>query len=102
MVTLAPEDKPRGVDDIDRLVCAELPDANGTAAERSLRAIVEQCMMHGPCGDTNPACKCMQDGRCSKHYPRQFHDSTTLTDALYHVYRRRDNGRTVTKSFTLK
>jgi hypothetical protein len=41
----------------------------------------------------------MKDGLCSKHYPRQFQDSTTITDVIYPTYRRRDQGRTIPKQY---
>lgn len=51
--------------------------------------------MHGPCGRLNPKCVCMNNGKCIKHYPRSFNESTMITTEGYPVYRRRDNGRTV-------
>jgi hypothetical protein len=41
----------------------------------------------------------MKNGSCSKHYPRGFQDFTTCEGGIYPVYRRRDSGRTVTRSF---
>ena len=104
MVVLAPENKPRTTDDIDRIISAELPDPKATAAEHRLHRlhrlhIVADCMMHGPCGAVCPTRTCMKDGLCSKHYPRQFQDSTTITDAIYPTYRRRDQGRSIPKQY---
>ena len=63
----------------------------------TLHAIVISQMMHGPCGDMNPNCPCMNaDGTCSKHYHRAFADTTTVHEEGYPVYRRHDHGRTVT------
>jgi hypothetical protein len=100
MVILDPDSKPRTPDDIDRLVSAELPDPNGSAADQALYHIVADLMMHGPCGTLNPECSCMQDGKCNKHYPRTFQDNTSISDAIYPLYRRCDNGRTVPKTYT--
>jgi hypothetical protein len=99
MLVLAEESKPRTAQDFDDLVCAEIPDPAGCAADQRMHNIVESFMMHGPCGTLNPACVCMKDGSCSKHYPRGFQDFTTCEGGIYPVYRRRDNGCTVTKSF---
>ena len=52
-------------------------------------------MAHGPCGVLNTKSVCMVDGKCSKDYPKEFHDRTILCHDGYPLYRRRDNGRTV-------
>lgn len=46
----------------------------------------------------NPSCPCMQDGKCSKHYSKQFNSTTIVTEEGFPIYRRRDNGRTATKN----
>ena len=51
----------------DRLVCAELPD---TARHRLLYDLVSEHMMHGPCGELNPKCPCMEQGLCRCGYPK--------------------------------
>jgi hypothetical protein len=90
LLILAPEDKPTGPEDFDRMVCAELPDKE---THPELYGIVTSCMLHGPCGAANPACPCMRDGKCTKGYPREFSEHTLDTGKSYPVYRRRDNGR---------
>jgi hypothetical protein len=37
----------------------------------------------------------MKDGRCSKHYPREFNESTTMDNQSYPTYHRSNNGRHV-------
>ena len=90
LAILEPEDKPRSVDDIDSIVCAEIPDPN---EQPLLHDTVTRCMLHGPCGRDNPS-PCMKDGKYSKHYPRAFSATTTMDDNSYPVYRRPNNGRT--------
>jgi hypothetical protein len=96
---LAPEDKPRTVDDFDSLVCAELPDPEDT----ELYETVTSCMLHGPCGMHNPKAPCtVKDEatglfKCTKGYPREFSEQTTVAADGYPVYRRRDNGATFQK-----
>jgi hypothetical protein len=90
LLILAPEDKPTGPEDFDRMVCAELPNKQ---THPELHDIVASCMLHGPCGAANPTCACMRDGKCTKGYPREFGEHTLDTGKSYPVYRRRDDGR---------
>ena len=53
-------------------------------------------MIHGPCGDFNPMSPCMDQGSCTKKFPRAFSEKTTDSEYSYPTYRRRNNGRTVT------
>lgn len=80
---------------IDVLICAEIPDI---AADKFGFGLVDEFMIHGPCGEYNPSCPCMKDGRCSKGYPKKFCDATTIDDDGYPIYRRRDDGRFVVKN----
>ena len=94
IIHLANDDKLQDGVDVDQLISAEIPDST---LNPTLHAIVIKQMMHGPCGDMNPNCPCMNaDGTCSKHYPRSFADTTTVHEEGYPIYRRRDDGRTVT------
>jgi hypothetical protein len=105
LIILAETDKMRTVDDIDAFVSAELPDPT---AEPELFETVSKNMMHGPCGARNPGAPCMVDGPsgpngrpirvCSKHYQRDICGTTTMQKDGYPVYRRRDDGRFVTKT----
>jgi len=50
-------------------------------------------MVHGPCGGRNPASPCMQDGKCTKHYPKDFAPTTEVGHHAYPIYARPDDGR---------
>ncbi|GFX06764.1 uncharacterized protein TNCV_3113521 [Trichonephila clavipes] len=55
-------------------------------------------MIHGPCGARNPASPCMQNGKCTKKYPRELIRETVHSDKGYPLYRRRapaDGGKQV-------
>lgn len=39
----------------------------------------------------------MQKGKCTKHFPKKFVDSTTIDSEGYLVYKRRDNGAFIQK-----
>lgn len=94
LVILHPDDKPRTPEDVDHLVCAELPDPE---IEPELFHTVSALLLHGPCGVHNPSRACTKDGKCTKHYPRPFRDTTSLVEDSYPAYRRRNDGRTVEK-----
>ena len=84
LLVFAEENKPSTVDDIDRLVSAQIPDPERNP---KLYSTVTKFMMHGPCGDLNPKCPCMEDKadgnpgqkHCSKKYPRDFLDVTDMS-----------------------
>ena len=46
-------------------------------------------MVHGPCGSFNHSSPCMQDGKCTKKYPKAFNSETQLDTNGYPLYRRR-------------
>ncbi|KAM0832332.1 hypothetical protein ACQ4PT_064970 [Festuca glaucescens] len=80
---------------IDSFISAEIPDP----VEDPLGyALVDEFMMHGPCGEHNPKCPCMKDGVCSKKFPKSFQDETSVDEAGFLVYRHRNNGRFVMKN----
>ena len=87
------EHKPKTPEDIDRIVCAEIPDA----ADAELYANVTAHMIHGPCGAANPRSPCMKEGTCSEKYPKDFVEETQTTSDGYPLNRRRNDGRTITR-----
>jgi hypothetical protein len=77
----------------DSLISAEIPDEE---VDPELFQTVTKTMVHGPCGVLNPNSVCMDEGKCTKEYPKDFHRKTLLADNGYPHYRRRDNGNTIT------
>ena len=75
-------------------MCAEIRDKD-TFLE--LYAIVTKFMMHGPCGVSNPNSPCMEDGKCTKKFPKDFTEQTMECDG-YPQYRQRDDGKCVMKN----
>ncbi|XP_012836449.1 PREDICTED: uncharacterized protein LOC105957075, partial [Erythranthe guttata] len=90
--------KPKCSADIDRMICAEIPDKK---TDRKMYNLVEKYMIHGPCGHANLNSPCMKDGVCTKRFPKKFVQRTEADPDGYPVYRRRDDGRTVRKKNTI-
>ncbi|WOH08718.1 hypothetical protein DCAR_0728165 [Daucus carota subsp. sativus] len=92
IVWLEESDKCHSTDDIDQLICAEIPDKESDEIGYDA---VSRHMIHGPCGAYNIECPCMKDGKCTKYYPKEFTNETTIDSNGYAVYRRRDHKHTV-------
>lgn len=71
-------------EDIDKYVCAEIPDEEDTL----LFETVKKNMVHGPCDS-----RCLKDNICSKNYPKDFNNSTKVGNNSYPVYKRSNNGK---------
>ncbi|XP_028753423.1 uncharacterized protein LOC114713014, partial [Neltuma alba] len=88
------DDKPRTPEDVDKLICAEIPDKE---LDPELYELVGNYMIHGPCGHSNKNSPCMKDGKCSKYFPKKYVDNTAVDEEGYPTYRRRKDGRTIEK-----
>jgi len=71
------------------MISAQLPDPQ---LQPLLYAKVTKYMLHGPCGADNPQAKCMVNGKCSKHFPKEYRERTDWTEDSYPLYARPDNG----------
>ncbi|XP_028060509.1 uncharacterized protein LOC114264102 [Camellia sinensis] len=83
-------DKIRTCAQLDKLVCAEFPDPED---EPMPFETIKCCIVHGPCGARNPQAPCMENGKCTKRYPRAFAETITMNQDGYPIYRRRNNGQ---------
>ena len=54
-------------------------------------------MMHGHCGIANPNSPCMEDGKCTKKFPKDFMEEI-MECGGYLQYRGRDGGKYVMKN----
>lgn len=95
LLFLHQEDKFPAANDIDKVISAEIPDEE---TQPHLYQLVKDSMIHGPCGSFNKQSPCMKDGKCSKHFPKKFNQTTTIDEDGYPIYRRRDDGKTVEKN----
>jgi hypothetical protein len=75
---------------IDSCIWARWPDPD---TQPLLFETVKRCMVHGPCGVLNPNAPCMVDGKCSKGYPKDFQESTSMDRNGYPLYTRPNDGR---------
>ena len=75
---------------VNNYISAEIPDPN---VYSKLHDIVMKQMIHGPCGE-----RCKINGKCSKRFPKGFHDETTIDDNNYPTYRRRNTGLSYERS----
>ena len=100
LIILADEDRTLTNELVDSIVVAELPpdpeDSEDEVAKeqrRRLQTIVLTNMIHGPCGAANPKSPCMDNGRCTKSFPKEFRPVTVIDPANnYPTYRRRAPG----------
>ena len=53
------------------MISAQLPDPQ---LQPLLYAKVTKYMLHGPCGVNNPQAKCIVNGKCSKHFPKEYRE----------------------------
>ena len=93
LLILHPDDKPRTVEDYDSIVSAQIPDPDLFPTTHDC---ISSRMMHGPCGPNHPRAPCMENGVCSKGYPKAFVEQTHSEQSGYPVYKRPNNGVTVT------
>ncbi|XP_020082250.1 uncharacterized protein LOC109705878 [Ananas comosus] len=81
--------------EINSIISAEIPNKN---IDRIRYETVSKFMIHGPCGLANSKAPCMAKGWCSKHFPKEFRTETLMDENGFAIYRRRDDGRYVTKN----
>ncbi|XP_049381178.1 uncharacterized protein LOC125845678 [Solanum stenotomum] len=80
---------------IDRVISAEIPDYREDTDGYNA---VKNFMMHGPCGEQNPSCPCMKQGKCTKHFPKKYNDRTNFDSDGFPIYIRRNTGIEVKKN----
>ena len=75
----------------------ETDDPDAKSQRQNLQDIVLSNMIHGPCGVTNPNSPCMENGKCTKQFPKEFVKQTVVDpESCYATYQRRspeDGGR---------
>lgn len=77
-------------EDVDSIISTKWPDP---VTQPKLFETISRCMVHGPCGSLNPNAPCMENGKCTKFFPKSFNDRTSMEDDGYPDYHRPDDGR---------
>nr|XP_004295595.2 PREDICTED: uncharacterized protein LOC101292200 [Fragaria vesca subsp. vesca] len=85
---LAENNKCYSAVDIDSIIFAELPDKK---VNPTLYDIVNQFMIHGPCGVLNPKAPCMKENNCKKSFPKEYMENTLFAANAFPMYMRRDD-----------
>jgi hypothetical protein len=75
---------------IDSCIWARWPDPE---TQPLLFETIKRCMVHGPCGAANPNSPCMENGKCTKGYPKPFAEFTTMDEHGFPIYFRPNDGR---------
>ena len=90
-----PKDKCPSPSYIDNIITAEIPDSH---EDPIAYEDVKQLMMHRPCGYANPRSPCMVNDKCTKHFPKEFYEETTIDEEGFPIYRRRNDGKIIVKN----
>ena len=88
IIFLAKEDKIDAIEKIDKLISCKIPPKE---ENEELHNLVAGMMIHGPC-DGEPSSPCMKkiNGilKCSKEFPKDFSNQTTVSEGCYPQYAR--------------
>ena len=66
---LHPDNKYRDPEQIDKFISAEIPNLEKNPL---VNRVVNDFMMHGPCGYAKMAASCIKNSSCSKKFSKQF------------------------------
>ena len=70
----------------DSFLSAEIPNK---LIDPELYEIIIKQMIHGPCGRMNMNSPCMKNGKCTKHFPKEYWLETQTGEDGYPKCRRR-------------
>ncbi|KAK1358071.1 hypothetical protein POM88_051327 [Heracleum sosnowskyi] len=76
--SLRKDDRPKNIEDIDKLVSAEIPDKD---SDPICYNAVKNYMVHGPCGKDYSYSPCIANGKCIRHFPKRYNGHTFFDDS---------------------
>jgi hypothetical protein len=77
---------------IDSIICAEMLDRLSDPLGYNL---VDEFMVHGPCGELNKKCPCMKDKKCSNFFPKPYKENTVVGEDGFIQYKRSQSSHCV-------
>ncbi|XP_074327791.1 uncharacterized protein LOC141665703 [Apium graveolens] len=86
LIWLHPRDRPQNTEQIDKLISAEIPDSKNDLIGYH---VVQNFIIHGPCGKDYSYSPYMVKGQCGRHFPKKYNANTFFDDCGFPVYRRR-------------
>lgn len=95
LIFLHPSSKYPKLEDIDKIICVEIPDPE---KHNELYNLVKSHMLHGPCGLARLSSPCMRKDKCSKNFPKKFIEQTIVDQDGYPVYKRSSSTHTIVKN----
>ena len=69
LLFLHPDNKYSSSNDIDHIISAKIPSHEN---DPELYTLVQNHMVHGPCGILQPKSPCMKEGKCSRFSQKCF------------------------------
>jgi len=90
IVFLKPYAKLRTPEQVDSLMSSEFPVDNPELFE-----LIKKFMIHGPCGAQNRQSSYMENGVCTKGFPKPFNECTSITEDFYARTRHLNTGQTI-------
>ncbi|XP_074356501.1 uncharacterized protein LOC141696230 [Apium graveolens] len=88
------ESKKKLSSNVDTFVSVDIPDP---ITDPVSYEAVKSLMIHGPCGLQNTKSPCMNNCRCTKHFPKKYCRETYFDQSGFLIYRRYNTGITVSK-----
>ncbi|XP_074356621.1 uncharacterized protein LOC141696370 [Apium graveolens] len=93
LIWLHPDDKPKIIEQIDKMVSVEIPDPEIDLVGYN---VVSNYMIHEPCGPDYTKSPCMVKDNCIKHFPKLYNSHTFFDERGFPIYKRR-TGITINK-----
>ncbi|XP_024319294.1 uncharacterized protein LOC100839430 [Brachypodium distachyon] len=88
-------EEPLDAEKIDLYISAQLP---GPTTDPIGYEAISSFMIHGPCGPLKSNASCMSEGKCSKNFPNEFCEKTSIDSKGFAQYARPNNWMVVNRN----